>query len=131
MYSISTLCTVGLDRTDQAFPPIGRIEDLRVVKTILPEDLKALATPRSGFPVSGSGQVVIFFPMCFRMAVCGGIVTPVDMPVSHREAIALSVGVAIALDMTVAVTFSIVITLTLHKAIASIIFIRMICGVVI
>src|SRR5271156_6721770 len=125
MYSISRRCTVGLDRVDQAFPPIGRIEDLRVVKTILPEDLKALATPRSRFPVSGSGQVVIFFLMCF------GIVTLVDMPVSHREAIALSVGVAIALDMTVAVTFSIVITLTLHKAIASIIFIRMICGVVV
>src|ERR1700733_2844878 len=123
MYSISELCTVGLDHTNQAFPPVGRIEDLRVVKTVLPENLNALATPRSRFPVFGSEQVLIFFLRCFRMAIRDGIVTLVDVSVSHCE--------ATVLDMTIAITFPIVILVPLHKAIASIISIRIICGVVV
>lgn len=117
MYSISELCTVGLDRTDQAFPLVGRIEDLCVVKTVLPEDLKALATPRPRFPVSGSEQVLIFFLRRFRMAIRDGIMTLVDVSVGHCEAIA--------------VTFPVVVLVTLHKTIASIISIRIICGVVV
>src|ERR1700733_6534216 len=116
MYSISELCTVGLDHTNQAFPPVGRIEDLRVVKTVLPENLKALATPRSRFPVFGSEQVLTFFLRCFRMAIRDGIVTLVDVSVSHCEAIAI--------------TFPMAMLVTLHKAIASIISIRITCGVV-
>src|ERR1700730_11944816 len=108
MYSIRERCTVGLDRTDHAFPLVGRIEDLRVVKTVLPEDLKALATPRSRFPVLGSEQVLIFFLRCFRMAIRDGIVTLVEVSVSHRE--------ATVLDITIAITFPIVILVPLHKA---------------
>ena len=117
MCSISRLRTVRSDRAKQALPPLGRIEDLSVVNTVLPKSFQTLTTPRSRCPDYENRHQVSRLSVDLGMTLGFGSLTIADLAISCKEII--SIGVYVIESLAIVLSITIATALNMHVTIAS------------